>query len=204
MEIPINAKVMCQDGDCGHVTCVIINPVTDKLTHVVVKDDHTFKDEHIVPIGLVEETASESLRLTCNRDVFKKMDSFIEHHYIQAEKIFGAYPANRHVYLPYGWPIYEDYADIKNERVPPGEITFHRSAKVEASDGPVGKVDEFLVDPKSGDITHLIMREGHIWDQKDVSVPLSEIDHIEDEVVYLKLSKDEIAALPTIPLKHRD
>jgi sporulation protein YlmC with PRC-barrel domain len=65
----------------------------------------------------------------------------------------------------------------------------------------VGRVDEFLVDPRNEHITHLIMREGHLWGQKDVSIPLSAIGHIEEDTVHLKLSKSEIEALPAIPIR---
>jgi hypothetical protein len=38
MDIPIHAKVLCEDGGaCGHTTYVVINPVTEKMTHVVVQ-----------------------------------------------------------------------------------------------------------------------------------------------------------------------
>lgn len=63
----------------------------------------------------------------------------------------------------------------------------------------MGRVDEFLVDPCCEHVTHLIMREGHLWGQKDISIPVDEIDRMEKDTVYLKLSKREIEALPTVP-----
>ena len=49
-------------------------------------------------------------------------------------------------------------------------------------------------------MTHLVMREGHLWGKKDVVIPVSEVDRIEEDTVYLKLSKDEVQALPAIPV----
>jgi sporulation protein YlmC with PRC-barrel domain len=72
---------------------------------------------------------------------------------------------------------------------------------VEATDGHVGRVDEFVVDAGTGHITHLVLREGHLWGQKDVSISISEIGRIEADVVYLKLDKAGIDALPTIPVQ---
>jgi hypothetical protein len=46
------------------------------------------------------------------------------------------------------------------------------------------------------------MREGHLWGQKDVSIPVSQIDHYQDNTVYLKLDKQSIEALPGIPIRH--
>ena len=39
MEIPLNAQVECTDGICGRSVYVLINPVIDNVTHVVVKGD---------------------------------------------------------------------------------------------------------------------------------------------------------------------
>jgi sporulation protein YlmC with PRC-barrel domain len=74
---------------------------------------------------------------------------------------------------------------------------------VEATDGHVGRVDKFLVDQATGHITHLVLREGHLWGQKDVTAPISQIDHIEEDTVYLKLDKHAIESLPTIPVRRR-
>jgi hypothetical protein len=37
-DIPIKAKVECNDGPCGQSTNVIVNPVSHKVTHLVVHD----------------------------------------------------------------------------------------------------------------------------------------------------------------------
>jgi len=203
MDIPIDAKVVCQDGDCGHISCVIINPMTDELTHVVVDDDNYPSQKHIVPVELLQTKTSNTLQISCSKEAFLKMDDFMEHRYIRIDKVYGLFPASKHVYLPYGWPIGEDFVDIKSEKIPPGELAVHRGATVQAVDGEVGKVDQFLIDPPSEHITHLIMREGHLWERKEISIPISEIDRVDDDdVVHLKLKKAEVGDLPTIPLHH--
>ncbi len=74
---------------------------------------------------------------------------------------------------------------------------------VTASDGDVGRVDEFVVDPTNEHITHLVLREGHLWGKKDVTIPVANIDRFEDNVVYLNLTKEEVEKLPTIPRQAR-
>jgi hypothetical protein len=64
-------------------------------------------------------------------------------------------------------------------------------------------VDEFLVDPENDVITHLVLREGHLWGKKDVTIPVSEIKKIAEEAVYLKLDKKAIESLPTIPVNRK-
>jgi len=67
----------------------------------------------------------------------------------------------------------------------------------------VGRVDEFLVNPANNRISHLVLREGHLWGKKDVTIPVNEIDRFEDNTVYLKLNKEEIENLPTIPRRDK-
>ena len=61
-----------------------------------------------------------------------------------------------------------------------GELAVRRGSRVRATDGDVGRVDEFLVDRETAHITHLVLREGHLWGQKDVLIPVSEIGQIDE------------------------
>ena len=72
---------------------------------------------------------------------------------------------------------------------------------IEASDGKVGKLDELVLDPKSGEITHIQMREGHLWGKKDVAIPVADIDFSDDKTVYLKIDKNAVKALPAVKVK---
>ncbi len=90
---------------------------------------------------------------------------------------------------------------LEHERIPAGEVVIRRGTPVNAMDGQMGKVDEFLIDPKNDSITHLVLREGHLWGKKDVTIPVAEIDRITDEAVYLKLGKESISTLPAISVR---
>jgi sporulation protein YlmC with PRC-barrel domain len=92
---------------------------------------------------------------------------------------------------------------IEHLHIPSGELAMRRGARVQATDGRVGQVDEFLVNPVNGYITHLVLREGHLWGQKDVTIPVSQIERIEENAVYLKLDKHSIEALPAVPVSKR-
>ncbi|WP_054700240.1 PRC-barrel domain-containing protein [Desulfosarcina cetonica] len=72
-----------------------------------------------------------------------------------------------------------------------------------ASDGKIGKVDEFLINPLNDQISHIVLREGHLWGPKDVTIPVSQIKRIDDGVVHLKMNKDTVAGLPGTPIKRK-
>jgi hypothetical protein len=77
---------------------------------------------------------------------------------------------------PYSAPA-GAYVTVEKEHIPAGELSIRRGARVNAVDGPIGLVDEFLINPDNDQITHLVMREGHLWGQKDVTIPVGQIDH---------------------------
>ncbi len=61
MEIPLKAQVECTDGDCGRSVCVLINPVIDQVTHLVVKEDSSPNTEYIVPVDSVAATFADAI-----------------------------------------------------------------------------------------------------------------------------------------------
>jgi sporulation protein YlmC with PRC-barrel domain len=200
MDIPIGAEVKCADGPCGHSTCVILNPVTRQVTHVVMKEKWFPHVERLVPVELVTESTPHQIQLRCTAEDLVELDSFTETEFLQSEEPFHIYDVEEYRLWPYVLPE-DEMLPVEFERVPPGELAVHRGAHVLARDGRVGRVDEFLVNVADGHITHLVLREGHLWGQKDVTIPVSEIEGIEEDTVHLKLDKAGVEALPGITVR---
>lgn len=202
MDIPLDTNVQCSDGLCGRSTYVVIDPIVEKVTHIVVRDHRFPHIEYLVPVELVIESTPNTIRLRCREDELRTLDPFLETHYEEGD--VDALPYDHSQYYLWPYVIPEDEAiPVEYERVPPGELAVRRSARVDATDGHIGTVDEFLIDPTSGHISHLILREGHLWGQRDVTIPVSEIDTVEAGTVRLKLTKDQVEALPAIPVRRK-
>ena len=208
MEIPFNAQVECTDGVCGRSVYVLINPVIDQATHFVVKEDSSPNTEYIVPVDFVTETKSDTIRLHCNKAELEKMDPFVRTTFVEENMpdrnlgyMGGLYAQGSYYYLPFVSPEPRVQVPIEHLQIPPGELAVTRGTRVEATDGFVGKIDEFVVNPENGHITHLVMREGHLWGKKDVIIPLSAMGDTRGDTVFLKLDKQQIESLPTFPLK---
>jgi sporulation protein YlmC with PRC-barrel domain len=199
MDIPINAKVNCSDGPCGYSAYVILMPTTEKITHLVVNNELYPATEFLIPIEQVAKSSPESIQLKCTRDEVSKMPVFDQGEFLPSN--LTGFTAFAYLIWPY-YPLEASSIKTENEPIPANEFAIRRGAQVEATDGHVGRVDEFLIDPQSDAITHLVMREGHLWGQKDVSIPVGQIDRYQDNTVYLKMNKHAIEALPTIPI-HR-
>jgi sporulation protein YlmC with PRC-barrel domain len=213
MDIPLNAQVEYTDGvawhTAGRCVCVLINPITDQVTHLVVKEDSFPNTELIVPVDLVTETTVDTIRLHCNKEELDKMDPFIKTTFVEEKMPVNTLSSESSFGMGMGSNFYWPYASIdgtiqvpvEHLQVPPGELVVRRGTRVEATDGYVGKVDEFVVNPENGHITHLVMREGHLWGKKDVIIPLSAMEEPHDDTIFLKLDKQQIESLPTFPLQ---
>ncbi len=198
MDIPINANVQCTDVLFGRSTCLIINPRTEQVTHLVVEETQFPHSKRLVPIDQVVEATPHLIQLRCTSRELEGMESFVETRFV--ETLVPDYMSGSYMAWPYVIPE-PMMMPIDYEQSPPGELAIRRGARVEAADGHVGRVDEFLVNPANGHITHLVLREGHLWSPKEVTIPVSQIDRIEEDTVYLKLDKHSIGALPAIPIR---
>jgi sporulation protein YlmC with PRC-barrel domain len=205
MDIPVDAEVRCTDGPGGRSTYVVLNPVTRRVTHVVVREDSFLHLERLVPVEMVAESSPDQIHLTCSQQELHRLESFVDTEFLPGEFPYAGYQLNEFRLLPYLLPD-DELVPLEHERVPPGELAVRRGSRVRATDGDIGQVDEFLVDRETEQITHLVLREGHLWGRKDVLIPVSEIRQVDEDRVYLTLSKEDVANLPTIPVRrwHED
>lgn len=203
-DIPMDAKVQCTDGKCGKSTYVIVNPVKKVVTHFVVKDKKLpGSSDRLVPVEKVTDTSGGLIRLDCTRAEVAAMVPFTVKHYVagkdsddDSDSAGGSYVLTQPVVAYDTWEM-----PLPAERMPAGELAVYRGMDVSTAQGKVGQVDELVVDPDSGQITHLLMREGHLWGKKDVAVPVSAIDTVEADEVALNIDKDAVGALPAVPVK---
>jgi len=85
---------------------------------------------------------------------------------------------------------------VTYDRIPKGEAELRRASLVVSADGQeVGHLDGFLV--RDGDVMHIVLEHGHLWGTRTVTIPIDAVTSIETDKVTVRLSKDEIGALPS-------
>jgi hypothetical protein len=150
-----------------------------------------------VAVDWIEETTPDSIRLRCTRNKLATLQPFIEH-----RRVRGEHP--RVKAWPTGWGVVAPEREtVEYKHIPRGELAVHRAAKVRALDGRVGRMEKFLVDPRTQHITHLVVRKGHLWNRKDVTLPIAALGYFGEDTVYLKLDKHTINPLPGVPVRRR-
>jgi sporulation protein YlmC with PRC-barrel domain len=201
MQIPIDVEVQCTDGVAGHTAAIIIDPSTKQVTHVVVRGKGTLLGDYLVPVDMIDQATPHAVYLRWNHEKLAAAERFDRAIVVDA----GGVSMEGGMLWPYAGVDSMNFsaptpsAFVQVEQVPGSEVAVHVGAHVDATDGRVGKVDEFVIDRESGAITHIILRHGHLWNKEEISVPVSAVDHIADDIVYLKLDKNAVEALPVLP-----
>ena len=201
MNIPINAKVACTDGPCGKSTNVIVNPVNHTVTHVAI-EDKSLPDNptRLVPVSDVAEVSDDRITLSRTRADVVKLGPFVVHDFIQESPSGRAYSSGEGYSAEY---VLDDtaYDEVEELEIPEGELSVYSGMHVETLDGRVGKLDELVLDPKSGVITGFVMRKGHLWGSRDVTVSVGQIKRVGGDTVFLKLDKSAVGALPAMKVR---
>lgn len=208
MEITLNVDVECKDGLCGRSTHIIVNPITKRVTHFVVRDRALPKTERLVPVSQIEESSHDGIMLKCNRNELCKMTPFLKQEFVEVnddEFVVDSMSYDKGEEPIFLWPYVSTRVKrvgIKTKQIPLDAVDVRRGARVDATDGRIGRVDEFLVDPDTMNMTHLVMTEGHLWGETDILIPMDAVAQFSDNAIKLALSKKEVAALPLLPV-HR-
>jgi hypothetical protein len=201
IDLPTKAEVHCSDGAAGLSTYVIGNPINHQITHLVVKSIRPPFHETLVPVDQVEETTNNQIKLKCTRDDLNKMEPFEVEEYRRTEMPGYLYWTHVQPAVVDMTDEVEFYIPVKRQNVPAGEFALQRGARVEATDGYVGQIDELLINSNSMQVTHLVLLERHIFQKREITIPVSQIDHIDEDTIYLKLDRQSIEELPTTPIQ---
>lgn len=206
----IGAEVECDDGTCGTVSRVVVDPVAKSLTHVVVEPRHPRGTGRLVPLSCVA-AAGPPVRLRCSRAEFDELPDAEQTQFLPAAGAPWGYENSELVAWPYfGLGAYgmggvgagTDITPIPvtHDLVPAGEVEIQRGEPVHATDGEIGRVQGLVVEPTSGGVTHVLLDEGHLWGKRRVAIPMSAVSSVRDGV-HLTLTKDEVRDLPPVSLE---
>ena len=207
----IGAVTVGSDGYRGEVRAAVIDPVAAVVTHLVVEPEGRSGLARLVPLQLAEAEADTDgndvraapgeLRLRCTEAEFMNLDA--------AEETLAEFAVGQTVpvqLLPPGWrgtgePVAEG-GDIlripERETVdvtPAGEVEEHGGDHVHATDGDIGQLRAFRLEPPSGRVTHVLLGEGHLWGRKEVAIPFDKITGF-DQGITLSLSRKQVQDLP--------
>ena len=196
MDIVLGAAVHFSGGGTGKITRVVVNPITEEMTHLVVQAKGAFEVEYLIPINAIANSSPQDVTLTISLNDFKLLDTYEKLHYLSKSDPPEDSSDPAMIFWPFMPPEDEGPMYEVEVQVPPEDMVVRRGAQVDATDGKIGVVDGFMVNPETSHITHLVLEKGHLWGEHDVAIPIDSIDAYDGQVVTLKLDKDAVNALP--------
>jgi sporulation protein YlmC with PRC-barrel domain len=207
----IGVDASCTDGVCGEVSRVVVDPVAETITHLVVEPKHRQGLGRLVPLDLVDATPEE-VRLRCTTAAFEQLDAAEETQFLPGSNGYRGYGPGQ----TFSWPYYGlgggmglaggvGMAGISQvvtyDTLPLGEVAVRRGEQVHATDGDIGRVQGLVIDARNHHVTHVLLQEGHLWGRKEVAIPIGAVTGV-DEGIRLNITKQEVQDLPAVDVNH--
>ena len=211
MRLELGRPIRCSDGEFGELADIVVDPTTKRVTHLVARPHKHDGVSRLVPIELVDDPdgTENGLTLGCSIDDVTKLPALQETAYLRLGEVPVSDPkwdvgVQDVLAMPYYGGEFGAFAGdldtygVTYDRVPKGEVEIRRSSSVASSDGEfIGEVDGFVVD-EDEHITHFVLERGHLWGQREVTIPIGAVAKVETDLVTLQLSKKEVGDLPSV------
>jgi hypothetical protein len=72
---------------------------------------------------------------------------------------------------------------------------------VHATDGDIGQVRGLVIAPGSHQVTHVLLREGHVFGRKEAAISIGAVTGV-DEWIQLNITKQQLQGLPPVDIDH--
>jgi hypothetical protein len=186
---------------------VVVDPVAEEVTHLVIEARHREGLGRLVPLGLIDVTGKE-VSLQCDLATFEKLEMAEQIQFMPGSVGYATYEPKDTLTLPYyGLGLTAATArdkaaqSVTHDRLPLGEVAVHRGDRVHATDGEIGLVQGLVIERKTHHVTHVLLQEGHLWGRKEVALPIGSVTGLADGI-QLNIGKSEVRDLPAIDVEH--
>lgn len=199
----------------GRLHSVVVDPRDNEVTHIIVNAGPHFPEPGFgapelinVPIEEMEDAGEEKVVLRCSRDEFRKLPQWVERDFTPAapEPTEVKRPDYAHRVWNTGVALAASFASLLTGISVPAEKVRKASFEREIlNDAPVwrlephthiGDVERVLVDEETDEIKELVIRRGALFGE-DVVLPIEYVTEIQDGVVHVQLTDEELRGLQT-------
>jgi hypothetical protein len=201
----IGATARCNDGSCGQVSRVVIDPATVTVTHLIVEPDDPHQLGRLVPLDLLGTEPGE-ISLSCTATEFFQLP--------RAENTqapprtgepepsvyrLGGQTSGRIVGPRGFWVKTPGPTTFTYDVLPAGKVALRGDDPVQALDGPIGHITGVAAHPVSRRIAYLLLHAGHLLG-KNIAVPISAVTRL-NAGIQLGITKHDVKHLPPLDLQ---
>ena len=206
MRLDLGCGVTCTDAAFGELADIIVDPISRRVTHIVVEPHGHHTEARLVPIERAR-AAGDGLALDCSTAEVEALEPVHESAYVRAGERIAADPE---------WdigpedvlalPVYQElngmgttidpdpHVMVSYDRIPKNEVEIRRSSAVLSTDGHhLGHVEGFLIG--ANQTADIVLERGHLWGKREVVIPASAVERVQNDSITLSLTKDEVGAL---------
>ena len=201
----IGAPLLVQEGEIGRLRYVVVDPGEEVVTDLIVEQGRLLRRSIVVPVGWVQHADERGILLNARLTDLEDLPTYREVEFEEpdpAKRRVAGYDSGdvRFWITPYGpiGPRRPHLARRVRLGVQDDAILIGRGARVSAASGQtLGTVDHVLVDPRTREVTHLVVhprfRLGH---DDDVIVHRDQVETLGEDDVRLRVPREEVERLP--------
>lgn len=199
----IGAAARCNDGGCGQVSRVVIDPATLTVTHLVVEPDDRHQPGRLVPLDLLD-TAPGEISLRCTATEFFQLpraENTQSSPRTREHALFrlGGQSGQR-IFGRFGFAVKIPGPQTFNYDVlPAGKVALHGDDPVHAIDGDIGHITGVAADAGSRQVAYVLLHGGQPLG-KNISVPIRAVTRL-DAGIQLDITKHDVKHLPPVDLQ---
>lgn len=202
MNLEIGAEVLGPEGKLGTLTHIVIEPLGERVTHVVVLRGGLHPWEKLLPTERLTRTEGSRVWTDLRLDDMPAYPDFIAYGgtapgpATPADVPLGdlspvglLWPSN-----VLGWYLPSQQSQTPTHphaNLPPGAHGLKSGTEVHCRDGKIGRLDEVLYDEESGRATGMVIRKGFFF-ARELEAPIDWVETI-DDTIRLKVTCAEIS-----------
>jgi uncharacterized protein YrrD len=191
----------------GTISRIVIDAKTRDVTDLVVERGALFKDEKVIPVGLVDLENENGITL---RETNQSADDFLDYettHYVPLDQAGVPYenidtyywypPANFQTPTAGILPgIPPDYVPQTETSIPEGRIAISEGAQVmSADDKHIGNVEQVITNSETNNVTHFVVGKGFLLKEHKL-VPAHWVTTVDEDKIYLSVEARLFDRLP--------
>jgi hypothetical protein len=205
VNISLNARIHCQDNHPATLHRIVLNPMTYRITALVVRQGILRKRMRVVPSSMVKPVASEGFCLAITGAELLSYPEYREYDREIPTLDFEEDRIHSHVDVRV-WLTNYDFNKERRSIVPATRhcvcegISTHlralgRNSRIQNASGYVGKLDHVLADSESWQLLQLTIRRG-ILSQKLI-IPTSWLKSVDNASIFIRGSHRQLQELHT-------
>ncbi len=179
------------DENVGTVDRVVLDPLTKKVTHIVVRKGFLFVEDKVVPIGVVDTATEDRVTLRDKAGDLQALPYFEESHYIPLTREELGIQYAPGLAFPLLW--YPDVGTmprrVETERnIPDNAIPLREGAHViSADEKDVGNIERIFTDPGNDRVSHFVIAQGFLTKERKL-IPINWVLKIREDEIRLAVS----------------